>query len=74
MPRPPLRFAAYGILPTLGVVRLKRTMTHKDALKYILEHGGRLSNRYGMKFYAGTLREPVDPVVAMDRMLRKLGG
>lgn len=56
MGKPVLRYAVYGIMPRLGVVRVKRAATHREAWNYIYNHGGRLRNKYGMILYVGMIR------------------
>ncbi len=54
MGKPPLDWAAKGILPTLGVVILKRATSHRQALNWIHANGGYYRNRYKMTLYVSS--------------------
>jgi hypothetical protein len=54
MGRPPLNWAVKGILPTLGVVVIKRGVSHRDCWKFIRDHGSYYTNRYGMVLYVSS--------------------
>jgi hypothetical protein len=54
MARPPLDWAVKGILPNLGVVMLKRGVSHRQCHNWIIDNGGYYKNRYNMVLYVSS--------------------
>lgn len=49
-----LDWSVKGILPTLGVVHIKRAASHRQAHNWIIDNGGRLKNKYNMVLFVSS--------------------